>query len=151
MGPPHPRRLVLEAGEHSRRKGAPHHLPSHATRSQSSWTLKPKSVKEAQPGRWVFDMGQNMVGVARIKVNAPAGTKLTLRHAEMLNPDGTLYVTNLRGAPSIDNYICKGGGEEVWQPASPSTASSSWKSPASPRSLRSTRSRASFSARTLRS
>jgi alpha-L-rhamnosidase len=79
-------------------------------------TLKPKEIKEPQPGHWVFDMGQNMVGVARIKVNAPAGTKLTLRHAEMLNPDGTLYVTNLRGAPSIDNYICKGGGEEIWQP-----------------------------------
>ena len=78
--------------------------------------LKAKSVKEVKPGSWVFDLGQNMVGVVRLKVSAPAGTKLTLRHAEVVNSDGTLYVTNLRGAPSIDTYICKGGETEVWQP-----------------------------------
>ena len=60
--------------------------------------LRPKSVAEPKPGQWVFDLGQNMVGVVRLKVSAPAGTKLTLRHAEMLNPDGTLYTKNLRGA-----------------------------------------------------
>jgi len=32
-----------------------------------------------------------MVGVVRLRVSAPAGTEVTLRHAEMLNPDGTLY------------------------------------------------------------
>jgi alpha-L-rhamnosidase len=78
--------------------------------------LKAKSIKEQAPGRWVFDLGQNMVGVVRLKVSAPAGTKVTLRHAEILNQDGTLYVTNLRGAPSIDHYTCKGGGGETWQP-----------------------------------
>ncbi len=78
--------------------------------------LKPKAVSEPKPGRWTFDLGQNMVGVVRLKVSAPAGTKLTLRHAEMLNPDGTLYTTNLRGAASVDTYVCKGGGTEVWQP-----------------------------------
>jgi alpha-L-rhamnosidase len=77
--------------------------------------LKPKSVSEPLPGHWTFDMGQNMVGVVRLKVSASAGTKLTLRHAEMLNPDGTIYTRNLRGAPSVDTYVCKGGGE-TWQP-----------------------------------
>ena len=78
--------------------------------------LKPKAVAEPKPGCWVYDIGQNMVGVVRIKVSAPAGTKVTLRHAEVLNPDGTLYTRNLRGAPSVDHYICKGGGAETWQP-----------------------------------
>lgn len=78
--------------------------------------LKPKSVREPKPGQWTFDLAQNMVGVVRLKVSAPAGTKVTLRHAEMLNPDGTLYTRNLRGAPSVDTYVCKGGGVEVWQP-----------------------------------
>jgi alpha-L-rhamnosidase len=78
--------------------------------------LATKSVKEIEPGRWVFDLGQNMVGFIRIKVSAPAGTKIVLRHAEMLNPDGTIYTNNLRGAPSVDTYICKGGGMEIWQP-----------------------------------
>ncbi len=78
--------------------------------------IKPKSVTEPKPGHWVYDLGQNMVGVVQLKVSAPAGTTITLRHAEMLNPDGTLYTTNLRGAPSVDHYICKGGGVEIWQP-----------------------------------
>ena len=78
--------------------------------------LAAKSVKEIEPGRWIFDFGQNMVGFIRIKISAPAGTKIVLRHAEMLNPDGTIYTNNLRGAPSVDTYICKGNGVETWQP-----------------------------------
>jgi len=77
--------------------------------------IKPKTLSEPKPGQWTFDLGQNMVGVVRLNVNAPAGTRLTLRHAEMLNPDGTIYVTNLRGAPSIDHYTAKGGAA-TWQP-----------------------------------
>jgi alpha-L-rhamnosidase len=57
-----------------------------------------------------------MVGVVRLKVSAPTGTRIVLRHAEMLNPDGTLYTNNLRRAPSVDQYVCKGGGTEIWQP-----------------------------------
>jgi alpha-L-rhamnosidase len=78
--------------------------------------LKPKSISEPLPGHWLYDLGQNMVGVVRLKVSAPAGTEVTLQHAEMLNPDGTIYTKNLRGAPSVDHYICKGGGTEIWQP-----------------------------------
>jgi len=78
--------------------------------------LHPNSISEPKPGHWTFDLGQNMVGFVRLKVSAPAGTKIQLRHAEMLNTDGTIYTANLRGAPSIDTYICKGGGVELWQP-----------------------------------
>jgi alpha-L-rhamnosidase len=78
--------------------------------------LKPKAVTEPRPGSWVYDLGQNMVGVARLKVSAPAGTGVTLRYAEMLNPDGTLYTNNLREATSLDHYICRGGGAEIWRP-----------------------------------
>ncbi len=78
---------------------------------------KATSLTEPGPGRWTFDFGQNMVGVVRLKVAAPAGTVITLHHAEILNPDGTIYTTNLRGAPSVDTYTCKGGGVETWQPS----------------------------------
>ena len=78
--------------------------------------LRPKSMKETAPGHWTYDLGQNMVGFVRLQISAPAGTKITLRHAEMLNSDGTIYTKNLRGAPSVDTYICKGGGIETWQP-----------------------------------
>ena len=77
---------------------------------------KPIALAEPAPGHWTYDLGQNMVGVVRLKVTAPAGMVVTLRHAEMLNPDGTIYTTNLRGALSTDTYTCRGGGEETWQP-----------------------------------
>ncbi|MCL4742962.1 MAG: family 78 glycoside hydrolase catalytic domain [Phycisphaerales bacterium] len=73
------------------------------------------SVSEPEPGRWTFDLGQNMVGVVRLRVRCEPGTVLTVRHAEMLNPDGTIYTANLRAAAATDTYICKGGVEE-WQP-----------------------------------
>ncbi len=78
--------------------------------------LTPRKETEPQPSHWVFDLGQNMVGVVRLKVSAPAGTEITLRHAEMLKADGTIYTNNLRGAPSTDRYICDGSGLETWQP-----------------------------------
>ena len=75
-------------------------------------------VVQTEPafGIHVFDLGQNMVGWARVKVRAPAGQVVTLRYAEMLNDDGTLYTTNLRSARCTDVYVCKGGGEEVFEP-----------------------------------
>jgi alpha-L-rhamnosidase len=78
--------------------------------------IKPVSVTEPQPGRFVFDMGTNFAGVVRLKVNGEAGRKIVLRFGERLNPDGTVYVTNLRLARAIDTYICKGDGQEIWQP-----------------------------------
>ena len=71
---------------------------------------------EPAPGTFIFDMGQNMVGWARIKVRAPRGTRITVRFGEMLNPDGSLYRGNLTHAKCTDAYICKGGGEEIFEP-----------------------------------
>ena len=78
--------------------------------------LKPIGVTEPKPETFVFDLGQNFAGFARLKVTGEKGTKVRLRFAEMLNPDGTIYTENLRGAKCTDTYICKGEGEEVWQP-----------------------------------
>jgi alpha-L-rhamnosidase len=66
--------------------------------------------------RWIFDMGQNMVGWVRLRVRGEKGTTITLRYAEVLNPDGTLYTINLRTARNTDHYTLKGGEEEIWEP-----------------------------------
>jgi len=79
-------------------------------------TLTPKSMKRIRPGVFVFDMGQNMVGWARLSVTGPKGTVVTLRFAETLRPDGTLYLDNLRSARATDVYTLKGGPTEVWEP-----------------------------------
>jgi alpha-L-rhamnosidase len=78
--------------------------------------IKPKTITEVRPGVYVFDMGQNFAGVARLKVNGPAGRKITLRFAERLMPGGSVYTVNLRGAISTDTYICRGHGTETWEP-----------------------------------
>ncbi len=77
---------------------------------------EPRELPEWPTSKWIFDLGQNMVGRLRISVRGEAGSTITLRHAEVLNPDGTLYTANLRTAKQIDHYTLKGGGEEVWEP-----------------------------------
>ena len=79
-------------------------------------TLSPKELKPLPDGAYVFDMGQNMVGWVTLKVKGAAGTKVRLRFAEIVNPDGTIYTANLRNADATDTYILKGGGEETFAP-----------------------------------
>jgi alpha-L-rhamnosidase len=79
-------------------------------------TLDPKSVTSVTNGTYIFDMGQNMVGWATLKVKGTAGTKVKLRFAEILNPDGTIYTANLRNADATDVYILRGGDEETFAP-----------------------------------
>lgn len=79
--------------------------------------LKPVSRREVKPGVFVYDLGQNMIGWVRLKVNASAGQEIHLRFAEMLNPDGSIYVGNLRAAKATALFTAKGGGTEVWEPS----------------------------------
>ena len=65
----------------------------------------------------VFNMGQNMVGVVRLRVHGPRGAIVRLRFAERLNPDGTVYTQNLRNADATDSYTLSGTGDEEWTPA----------------------------------
>jgi alpha-L-rhamnosidase len=86
-------------------------LPVHIT-----GTLQPKSVNPAANGAYIFDMGQNMVGWVRLTATGIAGTRIRLRFAERLNPDGSIYTENLRNADATDTYVLRGGGEETYEP-----------------------------------
>jgi alpha-L-rhamnosidase len=81
----------------------------------------PTTVIEGKDGKWIFDLGQNIAGWAKIQTNAPAGTQLTLRFSEVLMPDGKEIDTATTGPfatglEAIDIYVCKGGGNETWEP-----------------------------------
>ncbi|GIO14981.1 alpha-L-rhamnosidase [Cohnella xylanilytica] len=80
-------------------------------------TMKPISIRRTEQGTYIYDMGQNMVGWTELRVRGARGTKVTLSHAEMLNPDGSLYLDNLRVAVQQDHYILKGEGEERYEPS----------------------------------
>ncbi|MBI3118474.1 MAG: family 78 glycoside hydrolase catalytic domain, partial [Candidatus Hydrogenedentes bacterium] len=75
-----------------------------------------QSMNEVQPGVYVYDLGQNMVGWARLKVKGEAGQRVQVRHAEMLQSDGSLYTVSLRKARAIDSYILSGHGAETLEP-----------------------------------
>jgi alpha-L-rhamnosidase len=78
--------------------------------------IRPKSVREVRRGVYVFDMGQNFAGVARLKIRGEPGQEITLRFAERLAADGSIYTVNLRGAIATDTYYCRGHGTETWEP-----------------------------------
>lgn len=79
--------------------------------------IAPVSVKEIGEGVFLFNMGQNMVGWPRL-VDLPVekGSVVKLRFAEVLRPDGTLYVDNYRAAISEDTYTPKEDGRITWEP-----------------------------------
>jgi alpha-L-rhamnosidase len=78
--------------------------------------LVPIKIFKSPSGDAVVDLGQNMVGWARLKVKGPAGTVVTLRHAEVLDKNGNFYTDNLRSAKSTVRYTLSGKGTEIFEP-----------------------------------
>jgi alpha-L-rhamnosidase len=83
-------------------------------------SVAPVSVRSVDED-WIVDMGENMTGWISIRVNQPAGTILKLRFTVHLMPDRQSIDTastgiHATGGEQTDIYICRGGGEEVWEP-----------------------------------
>jgi alpha-L-rhamnosidase len=78
--------------------------------------LQPVAPPRKAGEKWIFDLGQNMVGRVRLRIRGNRGQTVTLRFAEVLNPDGTIYTANLRAARSTDHYTLAGKGTETWEP-----------------------------------
>ncbi len=79
--------------------------------------MSAKAITNPAPGVYVFDFGQNMSAVPRLRVRGITGDDIKLRFAEVLNSDGTLYVDNLRTAKATDHFILAGSKtSEDFQP-----------------------------------
>ncbi|XP_054156649.1 alpha-L-rhamnosidase-like [Oppia nitens] len=78
--------------------------------------IKPIAKWQSKPGIWVFDFGQNSVGWIRLKKPAGAQTRVQLRYAEVLNPDGSIYTLNLRSALATDTYVFTDSSENTVEP-----------------------------------
>eukprot|EP00042_Codosiga_hollandica_P047623 m.519791 g.519791 ORF g.519791 m.519791 type:complete len:1028 (+) comp57489_c0_seq2:140-3223(+) len=86
--------------------------------------LAPVSVTEPRRGTYVVDFGENLSGYCRISMSGPAGTKVVIRHGEvLLHPpygerNGLVYFGNLQGALATESYIMRGDvGAEVYAPS----------------------------------
>lgn len=91
-------------------------IPTEAEPITKHETFKPVKIFTTPKGEKVIDFGQNLVGWVMMKVSGPAGTKITIRHAEVLDKEGNFYTENLRGAKATSTYILNGNGEENFEP-----------------------------------
>lgn len=76
----------------------------------------PISISEPGPGIFVFDFGQNLAGLSRLRISSfgprVSGTNVTMQHSEMLDERG--FVQNLYwNSPMIANYILDGRSSEI--------------------------------------
>ena len=78
--------------------------------------IKPIKTIKTPKGELVFDLGQNIVGWARIKVKGNKGDVVTLKFAEVLDKEGNFFTQNLRAAEATDIYTLKGGADEIFEP-----------------------------------
>ncbi len=79
-------------------------------------SIVPVKLTSPQPGVYVYDLGQNISGWARLEVRGPAGSAVTMRFSELLYSDGMINQDNLRTAKARDIYILKGEGLETYEP-----------------------------------
>ena len=58
----------------------------------------------AANGSVLLDAGQNIAGFVRLRVRGKRGDRITIRHAEVLEPGGSLHTRSLRSAKATDVY-----------------------------------------------
>ena len=90
---------------------APHCQPVRAIQE-----MHPISMKEVKPDVYVYDLGQEISGYCRLKVDGASGTRIAVRHAEEIGPDGMIDVRNLWGVAAEDDYLLDGKGPHVFEP-----------------------------------
>jgi len=76
--------------------------------------ITPIAILNTPAGETVLDMGQNMVGWLKMRINAPKGTKIHISHGEIMQDDN-FYRDNLRSAVATYTYIAD-GTEQVVEP-----------------------------------
>ena len=79
--------------------------------------IRPVSIKAVEDGKYIVDMGQNMVGFMQVRLKGQKDKPITMRFAEVLKENGTeLYMDNLRGAQVANIYTPATDGSFVWEP-----------------------------------
>lgn len=77
-------------------------------------TLKPVSIRK-HGDSFIVDLGQNMAGWLKVRIgNVNSGDTVSIRVAEILEKDGSLYRKNLRHALTTDHYIANGTENGRW-------------------------------------
>ncbi|HEY3504351.1 MAG TPA: family 78 glycoside hydrolase catalytic domain [Actinocatenispora sp.] len=74
-------------------------------------------IDQRPDGRLIVDFGENLVGWLRLRTRGPAGGRVLVRHAEVLDHTGELYTEALRTARATDEYVLRGDDDgETFEP-----------------------------------
>ena len=83
---------------------------------RQAW-FHPVSITPRPDGTTIVDFGQNISGWVHLRLNNPRpGQEVTIRHAEVLTPEGDLETETNRTALATDHYIARGDAIEQWEP-----------------------------------
>ncbi len=93
---------------------APRISATYGSLTRAQERFKPISVTKLGD-ELVYDFGQNFAGVVELKIKGKKGQVITVKHAEILNGDGTLCTAILRSAKATATYTCV-DGEQVYSP-----------------------------------
>ena len=79
--------------------------------------VNPINLTSPTNGVYIFNLGQNIAGVVRLRVTGAAGTAIRLRYGEQLHGNGSLMTENLRKARATDFYVLRGDPRgEIYEP-----------------------------------
>lgn len=78
-------------------------------------TIPVKSIQKRDPGKYLYDFGQNGSGIIELKVRGKRGSVVKLNPGELIT-SGKEINQNASGSPYYYSYTLKGDGVEVWRP-----------------------------------
>ncbi|WP_059102630.1 alpha-L-rhamnosidase [Shouchella shacheensis] len=78
--------------------------------------ITPIKLIHTPNGEVVLDFGQNMVGWVHFKIKGDKSKTVSLKHFEVLDANGNVYLDNLRQAKQTITYTLRGGEEETYEP-----------------------------------
>jgi alpha-L-rhamnosidase len=78
--------------------------------------IAPNHHRAMRDGTHIYDFGINFAGWIGLEMQGARGTEVTIHHAELLNPDGTLNTSPNQNAEATDVYTLRGEGVELYEP-----------------------------------
>ena len=94
-------------------KFTPNLIADYGSSVKAHEEMKPVSCKKQPDGTFIYDFGQNFAGVVKLDIKKAAkGQVITVKHAEILNRDGSLNTKFLRTAKATAAYTCRDGAQE---------------------------------------
>jgi hypothetical protein len=77
--------------------------------------IQVKKIEQTEPGKYLYDFGQNCSGIIELKIKGKKGDVVKLIPGELIRKDKTINQV-ATGAPYYFTYTLKGDGIESWRP-----------------------------------